>query len=1387
MLIQSTAGLTKALRDKKTPLLDLLPSAQTFLHNRVPTYFPGKEVWLVEWLVKRLDEPSSLDGRLSPEVWDFLYELLTSPLLNFNTAAATLKKHKFVGILARTLSDAVARTKSNDDKSTTDNVEMRNGAGATSPTSSSATEPGSPLVRMAFGRQGDSSRLERGNQIRQSQQIRALLVPIFKVVEFLRFRYERNRGGADEGSKRRRLDVTTPVLKHSPEAATTLVESFLKLLDIIVQGLGYVEEASEWAHSCLLIWKTCSHGVSNTDKLVYLVSERLMCPIAKLLSLQPLPSDIRDLAAWFLGTHIFQEAFTWNGTPHEFLEISQSLASACTGKDTTSIDSQSALHSLPVILELAIEKADRDYHSTQRRQAGGFVSVLLSWMLSIADTHNSIQKQLLDIAIRRKVAVESGVLKDLVHSALRIPDSTDWKLLQAVVIIDFDIVLSIAERTIFSKLSEYDIHDCDEDVWEFVEQIVIASVEGRDLHFLVERWLNLLASTKETQLNIWRSDRFQSMVSIYTETALTQNQILDILQACVSSTAGWSCSVVIDGILRGVNRIETIDALNTSGINTSLFNQLAKFTLGSGLRARWQCLRALLRILELWPTMEVTFLRSLKDHVAHQTKMMLANVGNLSEDAVKELSLLLTMAFVLRERSLLSSEDLDRVLSEFIKILPKVSNSHASTSWDGSFDKMSTCEDYVSASLYMLTERFIPIISQIGRPLLQQFIAGFFAAASRTDASEGSVNVWSAWCAFVKADSSVYDDLIIKDLLFNGIIAVVRSPAATRDHISPVVEMLSQCPLSALRKSQREAFSDILFEYAKNANDTTEKAKLFGVLNRLARLSTNSSALAMSSGSRDGLYRLFTQMTDLEHEAEISLATSVIRHLAESRHDEKAMKQLASAIDLAIESVDRSCASAVAPQAWAYCILQGSLESQNETAVKSKLDALISKIPNLLTRNLLATLAQWNQIDNLSLKTMDLKLLEVFVSGAPDQSIISGIRNRIEPLLVKLDWHLLGPGENTDRHTSQRVVFFGRLVCAISMDDGKEATDIALFLCQEGYYNEFQQSYAASISRLGTTSLRGLIEYMTDVLFPHSRRSSSPFSHRSSFPLRRRTSSTSYVILRDILASASSTSLNDPQMESQMSLLLSQIIIATKSCDDFDTLCILLDIINMLLKDKGLSVSQSTVEKLIAGVIVIASRFGPQFDYPEANTDATFIPLCSILANILSSQRLRVRGRHGLFVFALESLMTLLFLPKAVGRRKTDTKIHPPWLSSVKSWTVTKEAATAYCRLLTMLCNPSTSSVRLNHRADALSSATVAAKKALEPHLPSLLDKYISLSLTSQVTPEVKVALKTGVYAMFNVMEASTLRSFNMGLDNPGRVIFKQVYDDWSRYGKWMT
>ncbi|RVD80674.1 uncharacterized protein DFL_008568 [Arthrobotrys flagrans] len=1362
-MVLSTADFTKSLRDKSKPLLGLLPTAQSVCRGEVALFFPGKEEWLVEWLVERLEDGTSSDGRLSPDAWNTLYDLLNTPDLNLIAASATLRKHKFAGIIAKTLSDAVATYSNKEEESIsshndTDDIEMRD---SVSSTSSSATEPGSPLLRTTYAR-ANRHRIKR-EWTRRGQQVEILLSAVFRVVENLKARFEGGSGRDETNPKRRRLDLTTPIFKFSPGTAAELCESYFKLLFIVVQGLGWIDGVVNWTALCQMIWKSCSYGVSDTGQLASLVSGKLLQPMSMILSIPSLPQDIRETVAWFLGNYIFQPVSAPKEKRSEFLSILKPLADACADQKSTSVSESIAL-SLPVNLELAIEKADRDYSVKQRRHADGFVSVLLSWILSITKNHLAVHTEILDIAIRNKVVVEEAALRNSIKLALRQSD-VDWAVLQAVAKIDLDVLLSMEGDTVFDMISKLDTKACGEGVWQFIQQIVTVSVEARDLESLFERWFTLLGQG-ENQSTVWRSDRFQSLMASNVETGLTQSQIRNVFKKYSSSEAIEVSLPIVDSIMRGVTRIETIDKLASEGLITSLFNDLASVSPKTDESKRqWQYWRAVLRVLDMWPALEFSnHIGELKEILIKRTTTLLSG-SELKTGMAKELSILLTLALVFREHVYLSVEELEEILKG---IIPRIKSTNGST-WDGSFDKISGFPDVALSFGYAITSRFALLLGQLGTTLLQEFFLSFLKEASEATISSNIVGLSSAWSSLVRSDSKVYENAKVKDVLFTAVLETLRTERVSNRQLSTILEVLTECPLAALRKTQREGIIDELFSIAKQTTDLEGNRKVLEVLIRLARLSTNSSALATSIGSPDGLYGLFVAC-DTNLNATIDLTKVVIRHLAESRHHEKAETQLLAAIDLAHTQLDKAGASDISIRAWSYAIVQGATQTTDdgkEDVVKKGIYSLIDKLSVILI-SLIADPAKDLEADNvLQQASLDLTFLEPLVplvknrDGKGITDVVSA--DQVARLRSRFD-SMVSESRNPS------LTFYARVISTIASDDGQQATDIAFLLGQKDLYEQFRSSYTSTLSRLAPLAIHDLLEYVTNAIFPASSKIPSSF----------------YLILQDILGIATAKKPSDTQLNAQISFIFSQLALASPACDNFDSLCVLLNTTSILIKDKGLSISQLNVEETLASIAATISSRGPRFNYTITSTDPVFIPICSIMGSILSGQRFRIKNRHGLITATLEALMNLLFLPRVTSRKKSDTEIHPSWLANAKSWTVTKEAAVAYCRLLTMLCDPSTSSVRMNRKSDNLSSATVAARKAVEPHVPGLLKRYINLNLTHHLTSDVRAALTPGLYAMFDVMQESTLRSLNMSLDNPGRVVFKALYEDWNKFGKWV-
>jgi nucleolar pre-ribosomal-associated protein 2 len=173
------------------------------------------------------------------------------------------------------------------------------------------------------------------------------------------------------------------------------------------------------------------------------------------------------------------------------------------------------------------------------------------------------------------------------------------------------------------------------------------------------------------------------------------------------------------------------------------------------------------------------------------------------------------------------------------------------------------------------------------------------------------------------------------------------------------------------------------------------------------------------------------------------------------------------------------------------------------------------------------------------------------------------------------------------------------------------------------------------------------------------------------------------------------------------------------------------------------------------------------------------------MRGILAGHRHQLQGRFHLVVPLMQNLLRCLFLPTPVTGSKVETLVRiPPWLSADVA---TAPYATAYTRLLCMLCDPTASSAAVpgSRRRQELTPATTKVRRIAGQHLPYLLEEYIQCQLQHKLLPDVKSALTPGLYSVLSVSSPEILRMINASIDASGRALFKILYNDYGRFGKW--
>lgn len=217
----------------------------------------------------------------------------------------------------------------------------------------------------------------------------------------------------------------------------------------------------------------------------------------------------------------------------------------------------------------------------------------------------------------------------------------------------------------------------------------------------------------------------------------------------------------------------------------------------------------------------------------------------------------------------------------------------------------------------------------------------------------------------------------------------------------------------------------------------------------------------------------------------------------------------------------------------------------------------------------------------------------------------------------------------------------------------------------------------------------------------------------------------------------------------------------------------------LLLDKKASSMKQWNTEVTLGTVSTISASL-PQMAEGVRASPTTYIWLCRLVEVLIKRHRLRLEGHFHLLVTTLQSLLRLLVTSKAASS-STST---PPQ-DNTPPFDLERRQAAVFARLLTLVCEPSVASVTRGQGPGALDSAVDAAKRSAGQHMYLVLMLYIRLQLEHPVPRAVREALRPGVYSVLDVTPPEGRRILNEAVDGSGRAIFRELYKQYVRFGKW--
>lgn len=276
----------------------------------------------------------------------------------------------------------------------------------------------------------------------------------------------------------------------------------------------------------------------------------------------------------------------------------------------------------------------------------------------------------------------------------------------------------------------------------------------------------------------------------------------------------------------------------------------------------------------------------------------------------------------------------------------------------------------------------------------------------------------------------------------------------------------------------------------------------------------------------------------------------------------------------------------------------------------------------------------------------------------------------------------------------------------------------------------------------------------------------------------------------------------------ELSLLCTTVTESLPRSTSIEHFSLATECLDTLLRNQTRCITQWNIDNLLACIALCASPSpgggeGRQHSItiPPQFAPTIYTRLCRVTGTLFSLHRQKLGGRFHLILPVMQRLLNCLFF-SGKGNKTNSAKTrhrsineknknkYPPWLSPLSP-----PNAVHFTRLLTSLCDPTMSAVsRPTHHQqslfgmgmqEGLTDQTKKAKRIAGQYLQYLIMEYAQCCLRGSLAPEVKAAVLPGLYAVMDVMPKDTMRALNAGLDVSGRAVFKGLYDDYVRFGKW--
>ncbi|KAL4915924.1 Urb2/Npa2 family-domain-containing protein [Aspergillus aurantiobrunneus] len=727
-------------------------------------------------------------------------------------------------------------------------------------------------------------------------------------------------------------------------------------------------------------------------------------------------------------------------------------------------------------------------------------------------------------------------------------------------------------------------------------------------------------------------------------------------------------------------------------------------------------------------------------------------------------------------------ENFSSLMNEVIKLVKSISAKDSldsmSSAWNGRLESLDSAT--VLSLAYFLTLLRLPGIwtqteLETRRSLLGHILA---LATAQYQPSSSTLDNLSSGARFLQAWASVvsHEYLLNAPGIVNDIITVL-SERAKEDVTNRkfYVESLQRIPAPLITRRERGALLDLLQGILSQQDSSS--IVIVGMLSLMAKLADLPKSTAELTGTWEPIWAIAKALTlqDTEVDLEIMKAFRFLHRavitklllLAEGERHKlfKKMYRKISAKVSKLQSIDRSSMECYFLRISLFQLWLHREQVVNEIDT-AELAANREKVFELVVADLRSARDQCKKqpLEETITVIKTLDALEDFEDLATNHAEVRKFLAKIESYVEK----------SVDSGSSLRRLVRRRVLATQSPEKNATVPIVryAETLPLQHMYSEEQQFFVRATSeRFRSMSKDALTRAIQEV------RQLGFVGKNAEYHL---------LIAGLAVAAAPPTEDKESNQARELSLVCTSITESLHQSKSLEEFVLAAECLDVFLRSHPRCVSQWNIDGLLSCVAVCASKAGPRINSDFSGT--VYTRLCRLMGLLFGLHRQKLGGRFHLILPAMQRLLHCLFARAKKRSRpiKSDPGHgqQPYWLCQL-----TAAHATHFTRLLTSLCDPTVSAVSrptpwgAGH--EGLTDQTKKAKQIAGQYLQYLIMDYAQSSLRSALHPEVKAALLPGLYSVLDVMSRDTMRALNAGLDISGRAMFKALYDDYMKFGRW--